>query len=167
MIEYKIGDATRPVGDGRKVIAHVVNDRGAWGAGFVLALSGRWPAAESYYRRWARRDYRHHSTFKLGAIQLVPVATNIYVANLLAQHGIGGPCPLRYDALRTCLMTLAEECQKLGASVHMPRIGCGLGGGTWERVEPILHETLVAAGVPVTVYDLPERTPTHEVGGEG
>jgi hypothetical protein len=37
----------------------------------------------------------------------------------------------------------------------MPRIGCGLAGGTWDRVEPVLESTLAAAGVEVVVYDLP------------
>lgn len=35
----------------------------------------------------------------------------------------------------------------------MPRIGCGLAGGTWDRVEPLVGERLVARGIPVTVYD--------------
>jgi hypothetical protein len=35
----------------------------------------------------------------------------------------------------------------------MPRIGCGLAGGKWELIEPIIVRTLVARGVPVTVYD--------------
>jgi hypothetical protein len=35
----------------------------------------------------------------------------------------------------------------------MPRIGCGLAGGTWDKIEPLIRETLCAAGVPVTVYD--------------
>ena len=37
---------------------------------------------------------------------------------------------------------------------HMPRIGCGLAGGKWEQVGPIVEETLAAAGVNVVVYDL-------------
>ncbi|SEQ20797.1 hypothetical protein SAMN04487983_1003320 [Streptomyces sp. yr375] len=35
----------------------------------------------------------------------------------------------------------------------MPRIGCGLAGGTWSRVEPLVAERLVERGVAVTVYD--------------
>jgi O-acetyl-ADP-ribose deacetylase (regulator of RNase III) len=41
-IFYMTGDATAPVGEGQKLIVHVCNDIGAWGAGFVLALSKRW-----------------------------------------------------------------------------------------------------------------------------
>jgi hypothetical protein len=35
----------------------------------------------------------------------------------------------------------------------MPRIGCGLAGGKWSEVEPLIEEHLIAAGVPVTAYD--------------
>jgi hypothetical protein len=37
----------------------------------------------------------------------------------------------------------------------MPRIACGLAGGTWDKVEPILQEEVIARGIPVRVYDLP------------
>jgi len=36
MITYLVGDATQPQGEGVKVIAHICNDIGAWGAGFVI-----------------------------------------------------------------------------------------------------------------------------------
>jgi hypothetical protein len=35
----------------------------------------------------------------------------------------------------------------------MPRIGCGLAGGRWDRVEPLVRVALVHRGVSVTVYD--------------
>lgn len=38
-IHYVTGDATEPIGEGEKIIAHICNDQGGWGAGFVLALS--------------------------------------------------------------------------------------------------------------------------------
>jgi hypothetical protein len=36
----------------------------------------------------------------------------------------------------------------------MPRIGCGLAGGTWDKIEPIIERTLLAKGIEVVVYDL-------------
>ncbi len=89
----------------------------------------------------------------LGEVQLVSAEKNLLVANMIAQT-LGGKIPLRYEALRRCLETVAL----LGMPVHMPRIGCGLAGGTWAEVEPIIQETLCAAGVPVTVYDLPVKS---------
>jgi hypothetical protein len=53
MITFLTGDATFPEGDGPKLIAHIVNDRGGWGHGFVVAISKRWKAPEKQYRDWA------------------------------------------------------------------------------------------------------------------
>lgn len=52
------------------------------------------------------------------------------------------------------MRNIAAEAERLGASVHMPRIGCGLAGGKWEVVGKIIEEELVARGIPTTVYDL-------------
>lgn len=61
--------------------------------------------------------------------------------------------PVRYEAIDTALGSLAGKAAGLGASVHMPRIGCGLAGGKWSRVEPLVEERLVRQGIRVTVYD--------------
>lgn len=66
--------------------------------------------------------------------------------------GSNGP-PVRYPAIEQCLATLAGQAKQLGASAHMPRIGCGLAGGTWDKVEPLITRTLCAADIEVTVYD--------------
>ncbi|WP_445527805.1 macro domain-containing protein [Streptomyces cyslabdanicus] len=154
-ITYIRGDATRPSGEGAKVIAHVANDLGGWGKGFVLALSRRWPEPEAAYRAW-HRD-RAANDFGLGAVQLVPVDRDLWVANMIGQHGIrrgGRGVPVRYEAIGTALGRLAGRVVELGASVHMPRIGCGLAGGRWDRVEPLIEERLVRRGIAVTVYDV-------------
>ncbi|WP_245724595.1 macro domain-containing protein [Micromonospora citrea] len=148
------GDATSPQAKGPKVVAHVCNDVGGWGKGFVLAVSKRWPQPERDYRDWHR--HRAGNDFALGAIRLVRVAPDLCVANMVGQRGTrtgsNGP-PIRYDAVERCLTSLADHAQALGASVHMPRIGCGLAGGTWTRMEPIIVRTLCERDVAVTVYD--------------
>jgi hypothetical protein len=35
----------------------------------------------------------------------------------------------------------------------MPRIGCGLAGGKWSKIEPLIDRTLIAHQIPTTVYD--------------
>ncbi|MER6737337.1 macro domain-containing protein [Streptomyces puniciscabiei] len=153
-ITYLRGDATVPSVKGAKVIAHVCNDLGGWGKGFVLALSRRWPEPETAYRAWHRN--RANNDFGLGAVQLVRVEPDVWVANMIGQRGIrrgSKGVPVRYEAIDTALDRLAGEVIELGASVHMPRIGCGLAGGTWSRIEPLITERLVKRGVRVTVYD--------------
>lgn len=166
MITYLEGDATEPIGTGRKVICHVCNDRGAWGAGFVRALSAKWIAPEAAYRAWHEKGLYAlklspcsslEIPFTLGEIQLVSVESDITVANMIAQQGLRHfhkPCPLRYEALDECLSLLGADVRRIEASVHMPRIGCGLGGGRWEEVEPIIVKQLIGRGIPVFVYDL-------------
>lgn len=155
MIRYLRGDATSPQAKGPKVIAHVCNDLGGWGKGFVLALSRRWPEPEAAYRRWHRE--RAESDFGLGAMQLVPVERDVWLANLVGQRGIrtgrSTGAPVRYQAIDAALARLATPVLELGASVHMPRIGCGLAGGRWERIEPLITDRLTAVGIAVTVYD--------------
>ncbi|MEV7630113.1 hypothetical protein [Actinoplanes sp. NPDC089786] len=68
------------------------------------------------------------------------------------QRRPAGP-PVRYDAIDKCLHTVAEDAVRLSASVHMPRIGCGLAGGRWERVEPLIVAAFCECDVPTTVYD--------------
>jgi O-acetyl-ADP-ribose deacetylase (regulator of RNase III) len=153
-IKYIKGDATCPQARGVKIICHVCNDIGGWGKGFVLAISERWEQPEAEYRAWHASG--RAGGFALGAAQFVQVEPYIWVANMVAQRGVkrgsSGP-PIRYDALARGLQQVAVRAQELGASVHMPRIGCGLAGGDWAEVEPLIEEYLVAAGVPVIVYD--------------
>ena len=153
-IIYLKGDATQPQAAGNRIIAHICNDQGGWGKGFVGALSKRWDGPEAAYRSWYKD--RSKNDFGLGAVQLVSVEPNLWVANMVAQHGYQataqGP-PIRYDAVRECLMKLAAEAKSLEASVHMPRIGCGLAGGKWEEIEPIITDELTSQGIEVSVYD--------------
>ena len=156
-LHFVTGDATHPQIDGPKVIAHVCNDIGGWGKGFVLALSRRWSEPEKAYRAWAKGE---GAPFALGEVQFVEVKPQVWVANMVGQHGIrstkAGP-PIRYDAVATALKKLASFASGRNASVHMPRIGCGLAGGEWERIEGIINATLVPRFVSVYVYDLPPK----------
>jgi O-acetyl-ADP-ribose deacetylase (regulator of RNase III) len=152
MITYLKGGATCPQSAGPKLIAHICNDLGKWGKGFVLALSKRWSMPEYSYREWHNRG----DDFALGAVQIIEVGRALWVANMIAQHGVRsgshGP-PIRYDALRKCLGRVGEEATERSASIHMPRIGAGLAGGSWNRIEPLLTEELCAREVSVVVYD--------------
>lgn len=153
-IIYVVGDATLPQGQGPGIIAHVCNDIGQWGKGFVLPLGKRYPDAEKQYREWFQQNA---PPFALGRVQFVEVALGLWVANMIGQHGIarrGGLPPVRYDALRECLCRVCGFAAEQQASVQMPRIGCGLAGGKWEEVSLLIEEELIANGVSVTVSDL-------------
>jgi len=153
-ITYLKGDATTPQARGNKIIAHVCNDLGGWGKGFVLAISKRWPEPEAEYRHWHRN--RAQNNFSLGEIQLINVEKYIWVANMIGQRGMKtgskGP-PVRYPAIEQSLKSVADKARELSASVHMPRIGCGLAGGKWDMIEPLIEQTLCVTEIEVYVYD--------------
>ena len=160
-INYTIGDATQPVGKGTKFIIHVCNDVGAWGAGFVMAISNRWKQPEKEYRHWFKEKFSKSATgvFKLGEVQFVNVKDNgIVVCNMIGQHGIGktndGLPPIRYKAIDKALEIVAKYALKANASVHGPRFGAGLSGGDWFEIEKLINKNLCARGIDVTVYDL-------------
>jgi O-acetyl-ADP-ribose deacetylase (regulator of RNase III) len=168
MIEYVVGDATRPQGEGARLIAHVCNNEGGWGSGFVVALSRRNKTPEMQYREWYRSGSWSTVPFELGYVQLADFTEpDVKVVNMIAQDGIrrsqSAPPAISYPALRQCLDYLGQGatswCEVTGVvpSIHMPRIGCGLGGGEWSTVEEIILESLVDIyGLSVTVYDLPQ-----------
>ena len=152
-ITYTTGDATQPIGAGNKIIVHVCNDIGGWGKGFVMAISKRWKAPEQSYRAW----FASKDKFGLGEVQFVQVESEIWVANLVGQRDIRadklGTPPIRYEAISEGLEKVAQFAREKDASVHMPRIGCGLAGGTWDKMEPIIQKTLSDQNIEVTVYD--------------
>jgi len=155
-INYVTGDATNPVSDGKRIIAHCCNDAGYWNAGFVRALSARYHQPERDYRRWSKTT--GPIPFALGQVQFVKVKTGLCVANIIGQHGIrshSNPKPIRYRALREGLARVRELALTHGASIHMPRIGAGLAGGDWKTIAEIIESELCSHGVNVTVYDLP------------
>ena len=159
MIRYVHGDAADlPSGDRVvRAVLHICNDQGGWGKGFVLAISKRWPQPEEKYRRL----FHDGGQVALGRIQVVPVGDSVVVVNMIAQSGYrrnNGSPPISYEALDACLVTFCKRADRLVAKggrleIHMPRIGCGLAGGRWEEVEPIIEKHLGL--FPVTVYDWP------------
>lgn len=151
-IQYIKGDATDPHTEGNKIIAHICNNIGGWGKGFVTAISKKWKQPEKQYREW----FKTGDHFNLGEIQMVQAEEEIQICNMIAQHKTitqSQVPPIRYEAVEKCLEKLANEALLLNASIHMPRIGCGLAGGKWEEIEPIIERTLLKNDVEVYVYD--------------
>jgi O-acetyl-ADP-ribose deacetylase (regulator of RNase III) len=159
MIHYIKGDATNPQTPGKKLIVHVCNDIGGWGAGFVLAISKRWRLPELCYRGL--------KAWLLGTIQAVKVTDDITVVNMIAQHGImdhrtkgvidiDAKPAIRYEALATCMAKVRDLALQNNCTIHMPRIGCGLAGGKWDEVEKILEDQ--CSDVFIFVYDYEPQT---------
>lgn len=157
-IKYFVGDATTPIGEGKKLIIHVCNDIGGWGSGFVLAVSNRWKEPEAKYREMAEEFRKNGEFIPLGDVQFVPVNEEITLGNMIAQHQTHwekGVPPIRYQALAKSLELVAEYAKMNNMSIHAPKFGAGLAGGNWDLIESLIKEYITSQGIEVTIYDYP------------
>lgn len=56
MIDYVHGDATLPT-EGARVLAHICNDVGRWGKGFVVLVGKAYPMARAEYLAMDARPF--------------------------------------------------------------------------------------------------------------
>jgi len=160
-LKYVKGDATQPEGEGPKVIVHCCNNLGRWGAGFTAHLSKRWPSLKAAYVAWYKRQSGSGEVtapMGLGEVQFVKVEDDLWVANLIGQHGVGmgsdGRPPIRYEGIKKGLAHVCRFAGIHGTSIHMPKMGAGLAGGHWGNVEQLVKNELCNRGLEVTVYEL-------------
>jgi O-acetyl-ADP-ribose deacetylase (regulator of RNase III) len=139
------------------VIVHSVNCIGAVG-GLAGAIARKWPKNAEKYKEYVQ--HRKSSIMLLGSVFEVNVAHNVVVANLFGQYGIGtGKQQTEYAALISGFKRIAStyfagndiETLNFGGlmkdasntlmDIYIPyKIGCGLGGADWEKVQDILHQ---------------------------
>jgi O-acetyl-ADP-ribose deacetylase (regulator of RNase III) len=155
LITYLKVDATAPRGAGSRLIVQIVNDKAlTWGAGFAKSVRAKWPGLQSRFTEWVQsRDQE----FRLSGVHFAEIEPTLHLASLVAQHGYGpSPKPrIRYKALAECLQKVARFALDHGSTVHMPRLGTGQSGGSWDIASELVDETLCRSGVDVFVYDLP------------
>jgi O-acetyl-ADP-ribose deacetylase (regulator of RNase III) len=168
LLTFVRGDALEPRGPGNHLVVQVVNDRSLqWGGGgFATAVRRRFPAAHDAFQKWAQGS---PDRLRLAAVHFAPLSPGVELCSMVAQHGIGGGhlLRLRYEALQECLRQAAAHALKEAEDVHMPRIGSGLAGGSWDLVQEIVVETLCQMGINVTVYELPpDRASRGLIGQE-
>lgn len=154
-IHYIIGDVTKPIKK-PAMICHINNDIGGWGRGVVLAIGKAFPEAEKAYRG----RFNSGDPIKLGETQIVCSCPDVYIANMVAQHDVkwqGKVPPIRYEALEKCLSFVYTRASEYGCSVHMPRIGCVLAGGSWDEIGPMVERLMTVETYVYTLLDQKDR----------
>jgi hypothetical protein len=158
------GDLFEHVESGDTIV-HIVNNVGAWGAGFVVPLGIRYPTAKQAYEYWAEGPSSIEKlwklsavtgSLKLGEIQIVICVESpgVHVVNMCAQNSVrssANPQPLDYVALLQCLSWL-KSFTPTHQRLVMPRIGSGLAGGDWPKIRNLIQREL--PDHDITVYVL-------------
>ena len=76
-----------------------------------------------------------------------------FLINFKIYKDENGKAPIRYEAIAIGLEKIAQFASEKLATVHMPRIGCGLAGGSWDKIEPLIHKFLSEKEIATFVYD--------------
>lgn len=175
-INYVKGDLFGPIKadsePGAIVLPHVCNDRGAWGAGFVVPLGRTFPSAKQNYLAWhgnclTKSGMNITGEFGLGETQFVNVDDKIFVANMVAQT-LGGARPLFYNHLCRCMDSVAKfvmersDAREHPARIICPAFGSGLAGGNWVLIEQLIQDCWLRLDISVSVYYLPGTLPDVE-----
>lgn len=119
------------------VICHQVNCQGKMGRGIALDIKNRYPVAFNKYKLQCA-----HGQMKLGKIQVVQVAANLFIGNLAGQDRYGRDKRYTdYDAVRTCLKKIKIWAAERSIQVYIPyKMGCSNAGGDWDIVYKIIEE---------------------------
>lgn len=114
------------------IICHQVNLKGVAGAGLARDLGLKFPDWKEHYKKVT-------PNYKLGDIDLYTVSKHILIASMYSQDSYGrSRRHTDYDAFYKCLFSLtARTCEK--DLVFPFGIGCGLGGGDWEKISEMLE----------------------------
>lgn len=151
-ILYKVGDL---LASGEKIIGHGVNDAGKMGAGIALAIRKKWPTVYSDYL----------TSFEIGGLKLgtatlcavedpsTKAVLNIVTQKLSASALPDGEIPVSYDAVSAAFRSIRKRF-KPTVTIAIPKIGAGLGGGSWDAIHHIIEDAIKDSPITVIVYVL-------------
>lgn len=156
MITYHDGNI---LDSGADIICHQVNCRGVMGGGLAKQIKERYPKVYKEYKKLC--DCEVIGNPPLGCVQWVSLKENTVfpcVCNLFAQVDYGiDKRQTEYWALRDCFDFLFEECDENYplCTIAIPsRIGCGLAGGDWDIVLPIIDRASRGKSADIQIWKL-------------
>lgn len=130
-------------------IIHGCNAQGVMGSGFAKAIRQHYPEAYEYYRQ----IYEGVGLTLGQAVVLdcsIGLDSGVKVANLITQEFYGrtpNKTYVSYSAIEQALEDMMEFVYfdtAFGYDVHLhyPKIGAGLGGGDWGKIEAIIDKVV-------------------------
>lgn len=138
-----------------QLTAHGVAPNDHFDSGLAMALRERWPGMVKDFRHWAKTEHP-----KAGSIWVWSGPDQDgtkSIANLLTQEGEqhhgARPGKATLSNVHNALKALATYCEDNGVtSLALPRLATGVGGLSWDEVEPFVREFFGAGKLPVYVY---------------
>ena len=134
-------------------IGHGVNLRGVMGRGIAKTIKEKFPETYDKYAEACEHKYITIGDAFIteeGDLRIVNMATQVHM----------GP-DARYDAIFDSAMDAAAQVYEMAkemdrnAVLAIPRIGCGIGGLEWEKVQTLLEAVeILTPGFQFEVWNL-------------
>ena len=146
------------------IICHQVNCQGIMGHGIAKQVKEKYKGVFNEYKRYcdAHADNREAM---LGEALIVDVDYGAavldwlvnkerkYIANIFGQLTYGTGLRTDYKALVLGLEVVANFAKEHNLSVAIPyKIGCGLAGGDWNKVNILIEGVFAGTGIEVLMY---------------
>lgn len=118
-------------------LVHGCNTAGGFGAGIAGQIRKKYPQV---YDQFLKQKKGIES---LGEIQVIHISDELSIINAFTQlkYGYDGKKYADSSAIRRCMNQIFFLGDLFNKEIKMPKIGCGLGGLSWENdVHPIIEE---------------------------
>lgn len=155
-IEYRQGCVVDAFEQGGYVaLLHQANCFNTMNSGVARTIRERFPAAYRADCNTIKGDLKKLGTYSYAAFDHLYG----YIVNLYGQYNYGrdGKKYTQPDQLEAAMAAFGRgfaTAGELGLRLCMPRIGCGLGGASWEdELVPMIERQLLTRGFEVHVYD--------------
>ena len=162
-INYIHGDLIELAKEGKfDVIAHGCNCMSTMGAGIAPQMAKAFGCDRFDMERRGRNINKlgniDYSTLVLGEDAMLNTGKNQYltVVNAYTQynygrnHSDGVSNPFDYEAFTMCMRKMNTVFK--GKHIGLPKIGAGLAGGDWEKIEQIINCELYLCTVTIVTY---------------
>ena len=180
MITIKKGDIIEALKYSEiRFLAHGVNCSGGFGSGIAGQIAKEFPKVRNEYLKKYKegRDIYHPYGWMLGDIQpveveifhearIIPIGKkNVEIPEAISKphiincaiqkdYGSDGKEYVDYEAVRDCMKHLKVFANH-SSSIGIPRIGSGLAGGDWSRIENIIVDVFDGSyDTDITIYTL-------------
>lgn len=139
------------------IVAHGVNCQCAMGSGVAGAIRRKWPTVYTEYSSYCATLITPEEA--LGIVQTVQVEDEVVVANCFTQlnYGNDGKRYASLEALTEALISVFDYAEYTNLPVYLPKIGCGLGGLSWENeVYPLIKRI-------INTHDIHPHEPVYDI----
>lgn len=142
------------------IIVQQVNCKGVMGAGLAKQIMDMYPEVPIEYKNFVVKKMKtlKDTSQLLGETLFVDVYDGKIIANIFGQNNIrtdymDKTVYTNTEALVEGFKNVKKKAQELGMSVGIPTyIGCGLAGGDWHKIKPLIEDLFEGTNIDVNFY---------------